>query len=175
MPITVTTGAKASNVIVVPRNVRRDGVDEECRKQNIKYLKWTGSKGKGLLVSQIKSNVVLIDYIPNKQDENSDCLLCPKEKCLGGRADAIDHYKRVHISRLIQISNINILMCRCSDIRSRGSDRSIRNRHFHCIACWHPFDTPAKLRIHKLAKHSDKYSEVDLAHLKPKVLRKKKK
>ena len=47
MPITVTRGAKGSNVIVVPRNVRRDGVDEECRKQNIKYLKWTGSKGKG--------------------------------------------------------------------------------------------------------------------------------
>ena len=47
MPITVTTGAKPLNVIVVPRNVRRDGVDEECRKQNIKYLKWTGSKGKG--------------------------------------------------------------------------------------------------------------------------------
>ena len=111
MPITVTRGAKASSVIVVPRNVRRDGVDEECCKQNIKYLKWTGSKGKGLHVSQIKANVVLIDYIPNKQDENSNCLLCPKEKCLGGRADAIDHYKRVHISRLIQIANINILMC----------------------------------------------------------------
>ena len=161
MPITVTRGAKGSNVIVVPRNVRRDGVDEECQKQNIKYLKWTGSKGKGLHVSQIKSNVVLIDYIPNKQDDNSDCLLCPKEKCLGGRADAIDH--------------INILMCRYSDIRSRGSDRSVCNKHFHCIACWHPFDTPAKLRIHKLAKHSDKYSEVDLAHLKPKVLPKKRK
>ena len=36
MPITVTRGAKASSVIVVPRNVRRDGVDEECHKQNIK-------------------------------------------------------------------------------------------------------------------------------------------
>ena len=51
MPITVTRGAKASSIIVVPRNVRRDGVDEECHKQNIKYLKWTGSKGKGLHVS----------------------------------------------------------------------------------------------------------------------------
>ena len=38
MPITVTRGAKGSNVIVVPRNVRRDGVDEQCCKQNIKYL-----------------------------------------------------------------------------------------------------------------------------------------
>ena len=175
MPITVTRGGKASSIIAVPRNVRRDGVDEECHKQNIKYLKWTGSKGKGLHVSQIKADVVLIDYIPKKQDENSDCLLCLKEKCLGGQADAIDHYKRVHISRLIQVTNINILMCRCSEIRNRGSDQSVHNRHFHCLACWHPFDTPAKLRIHKLAKHSDKYSELDVAHLKPKVLLKKKK
>ena len=175
MPITVTRGGKASSIIAVPRNVRRDGVDEECRKQNIKYLKWTGSKGKGLHVSQIKADIVLIDYILNKQDENSDCLLCPKEKCLGGRADAIDHYKRVHISRLIQIANINILMCRCSEIRSRGSDKSVHKRHFHCLACWYPFDTTAKLRIHKLAKHSDKYLELDVAHLKPKVLPKKKK
>ena len=79
MPITVTRGAKSSSVIVVPRNVRRDGVDEECRKQNIKYLKWTGSKGKGLHISQIKANIVLIDYIPNKQDENSDCY-CARKK-----------------------------------------------------------------------------------------------
>ena len=50
MPITVTRGAKASSVIPVPRNVRRDGVDKECHKQNIKYLKWTGSQGKGLHV-----------------------------------------------------------------------------------------------------------------------------
>ena len=84
MHITVTRGAKASSIIAVPRNVRRDCVDKECHKQNIKYLKWTGSKGKGLHVSQIKANVVLIHYIPNKQDENSDSLLCPKEKCLGG-------------------------------------------------------------------------------------------
>ena len=54
MPITVTRGAKASSVIVVPRNVRRDGVDKECRKQNNINLKWTGSKGKGLHVSQCK-------------------------------------------------------------------------------------------------------------------------
>ena len=81
---TVTRGASASSIISVARNVRRDGVDEECHKNNIKYLKWSGTKGKGLHVSQIKAKVVLIDYIPKKQDENSNCLLCPKEKCLGG-------------------------------------------------------------------------------------------
>ena len=105
-------GTTTSSILPVPRNVRRDGVDEECCKQNIKYLKWTGTKGKGLHVSQIKAEVALINYIPRKQDEHSDCLLCSKEKCIGGRADATDHYQRVHISRLIQVTNINILMCR---------------------------------------------------------------
>ena len=81
--ILVTKGATASSIIPVFRNVR-DGVDEECCKQTIKYLKWTETKGKGLHVNQIKAEVVLIDYIPRKQDDHSDRLLYPKEKCLGG-------------------------------------------------------------------------------------------
>ena len=57
----------------------------------------------------------------------------------------------VHIEKLLVVHDVNILMCRCSDIRSRGSDKSVRNHHYHCIPCWHPFYTPAKLRVHKLA------------------------
>ena len=147
--------------------MRRDGVDEKCKRENIKYLKWQGTKGRGLHPSQVKVKKVLIDYVPNSQDVNADCMLCPKEKTLNGNADAIDHYKRVHITHLLTVNNVNMLRCRCSKIRSRGSDNSVRNRHYHCIECWHPFDTGAKLRIHKLSKHSDKYSDHDLAHLKP--------
>ena len=153
-------------VIHVLHNIRRDGVDEHCKRENIKYLKWMGTKGRGLHPSQVKAKVVLIDYVPKSQDENADCLLCPKEKTLGGMADTIDHYWCVHIAHLLTVTNVNILMCRCSDIRSRGSDNSARNGHFHCVTCWHPFDTGAKLRIHKLSKHGEKYSEQDLAHLK---------
>ena len=70
-----------------------------------------GTKGKGLQPSQVKAKVVLIDYIPRWQDENADCLLCPKEKTLGGMADAIDHYKHVHIYiSTYYCKNINILI-----------------------------------------------------------------
>ena len=56
-------------------------------------------------------------------------------------------------------------MCCCSDIHSQGTDRSCRNRHWHCIECHHPFTTPAKLKSHKLHKHSDVYTEIKLKHL----------
>ena len=42
-------GGRASvdpkNIIKVRKNVRQDGVDEKCAKENIKYYKWTGKKG----------------------------------------------------------------------------------------------------------------------------------
>ena len=79
------------------------------------------------------------------------------------------HFRRVHIVKLLVVHNVNIQMCRCSDIRSSGSDNSVRNCHYHCITCWHPFDTGAKLRVHKLAKHSDVYDEPSPLHLKPKA------
>ena len=148
-------------------NICRDGVDERCKRENIKYLKWQGKKGRGLHASQVKVKTVLIDYVPSNQDVNADCLLCPMEKTLNGKADAIDHYKWVHIAHLLTVKNVNLLRCRCSEIRSRGTDNSVRNRHYHCIECWHPFDTGPKLRIHKLSKHSDKYSDRDLGHLRP--------
>ena len=169
--ITDGKGGKSSDVIHVPRNVRRDGVDERCKRDNIKYLKWVGKKGRGLHRSQVSTKKVLIDYVPKAQDVNADCILCPMEKTLDGKADAIDHYKRVHIAHLLTINNTNMLRCRCSEIRSRGSDNSVRNRHYHCIECWHPFDTGAKIRIHMLSKHSDKYSGSQLAHLKPRSQR----
>ena len=36
------------NIIKVHKNVRWDGVDEKCVKENIKYYKWIGTKGSGL-------------------------------------------------------------------------------------------------------------------------------
>ena len=166
-------GGRASvdpkNIIKVCKNVRRDGVDEKCAKDNIKYYKWTGTKGSGLHPSQVKTSTSMMDYVPPKQKPNTDCILCPKEKILETEFDMQLHFRRVHIAKLLVVHNVNILMCRCSDIRSRGSDNSVRNRHYHCITCWHPFDTGAKLRVHKLAKHSDVYDKLSLLHLKPKA------
>ena len=161
MPIGYSRGksgkssVNSKNIIPLRKNIRRDGVDEKCAKQNIKYYKWTGTKGTGYHPSQVKTSTSMIDYIPLTQQPNTDCILCPKEKILETLFDMQLHFKHVHIAKLLVVHDVNILMCRCSDIRSRGSDKSVHNYHYHCIPCWHPFDTPAKLRVHKLAKHSD--------------------
>ena len=154
------------NIIKVHRYVRRDGVDEKCDKQNIKYYKWTGTKGSGLHPGQVKTSTSMMDYVP-QQNPNTDCILCPKVNILEIQFDMQLHFRRVHIAKLLVVHNVNILMCRCSNIRSRGSDNSVHNHHYHCITCWHPFDTGAKLRVHKLAKHSDVYGKLSLLHLKP--------
>ena len=162
----------STNVIKIKKNTRRDGVDEYCRDNNIKYKRWAGTKGKGLHPSQIKNAKSLVDFVPKGQQPNSNCILCPMEKIVQGNKDMKVHIQRVHVSKLIVVQKYTILLCRCSDVRSRGDDGTVRNRHFHCIACWQPFDTGPKLRIHKLAKHSDIYSEASLEHLKPKSQRK---
>ena len=79
-------GGKSSvdskNIIPLWKNIRRDGVDEKCVKENIKYYKWTGTKGTGYHPSQVKMSTSMFDYIPPKHKPNSDCILCPKEKIL---------------------------------------------------------------------------------------------
>ena len=45
----------SANVIKIKKNTRRDGVDEYCRQNNIKYKRWAGTKGKGLHPLQIKN------------------------------------------------------------------------------------------------------------------------
>lgn len=150
---------------IEPRNVRRDGVDERCARLGIKYLKWQGERGEGLHISHEPTSTVLIDYLPRGQKVNEDCILCPQEIHPISKYDLNVHVRRVHVAKLITIRDTNLLMCRCSDIRSQGCDNSVRNRHWHCIACWHPFTTPAKLKVHILAKHKDDYTKQELNHL----------
>ena len=152
-------------VIPMRKNVRRDRVDEAHKGE--KYVRWSGTKGPGLHNSQIKNSTVLIDFVPPFQTIVQNCALCPQEKVLDTNEDIIRHYQRVHISRLINIHQVNILMCRCSEVCSRGTDNSVHNRHYHCLECWHPFDTKAKLRVHILAKHSDLYTIQELQHWAP--------
>ena len=85
-------------------------------------------------------------------------------KIVQGPKDMQVHVQRIHVSKLIIVKNYTLLLCRCSDVRSRGDDDTVRNRQ--------PFDTGAKLRIHKLAKHPSIYPEACLEHLKPKSQRK---
>ena len=105
----------------------RDGVDEKCVKENIKYYKWTCTKGSGFHPSQVETSTSMIDYVPSQQTPNTDCILCLKEKILERQFDMQQHFRRVHIAKLLVVHDINIHMCRCSDIRSRASDKSVHN------------------------------------------------
>ena len=147
------------------RNLRRDGVDEKCVREGIKYYKWKGTKGRGRHISHEPSSKVLIDYIPRGQKINEDCVLCPKEIRPSSKIELLAHVRRVHVAHLITLRDMNLLMCRCSDVCSQGRDNSVRNRHWHCIDCWQPCTTPAKLKTHILNKHKNEYRDPELAHL----------
>ena len=156
---------KALQSIKQTKNLRRDGVDERCARLGIKYLKWRGVKGKGQHLSHEPTSKVLIDYVPRGQKLNEDCILCPQEIHPTSKYDLLSHVRRVHVGHLITIQEMNLLMCRCSDIRSQGRDNSVRNRHWHCVDCWQSCVIPSKLKQHMLAKHKDKYNKHELKHL----------
>ena len=147
------------------KNLQHDGVDERCACLGIKYLKWWGVKGKGRHLSREPTSKVLIDYIPRGQKLNEDCILCLQEIHPTSKYDLLSHVRHVHVGHLITIWEMNLLMCRCSDIRSQGHDNSVRNRHWHCVDCWQPCVIPSKLKQHMLAKHKDKYNKHELKHL----------
>ena len=150
---------------IKPKSVRHEGVDERCERLGIKYLRWHGCRSEGPHLSHESCFKVLIDYVPRGQKINEDCRLCPKQIHPQSNFDLKIHTHRVHVRKLITIRDTNLLMCHCSNIRSQGTDRSARNRHWHCLECHHPFTTPAKLKGHMLHKHSDVYNEVELKHL----------
>ena len=68
------------NIIKVLKNVRRDGVDEKCVQENIKYYKWTGTKGSGFHPSQVKMSTSMINYVPPQQTPNTDLSCAQKRK-----------------------------------------------------------------------------------------------
>ena len=140
-------------------------MDETCARLGITYCKWHGRKGPGMHISHVPTKTVLFKYIPRGQKMTEDCILCPKEKHLNSNYDLLVHVRRVHFGHLITIRNMNLLMCRCSDIPSQGTDNSVCNRHWHCIQCWQPCTRPAKLKTHILAKHKGVYEKGELKHL----------
>ena len=79
------------------RNLRRDGVDEKCAREGIKYYRWKGQKRKGRHISHELASKVLIDYIPRGQKIKEDCILCPKEISPTSKIELLDHVRRVHV------------------------------------------------------------------------------
>ena len=90
----------------------------------------------------------------------------PKMKYFINRHSANYHYTHVHIAHCLVIEDYKILMCKCSDVRSRGSDNHAHNRHYHCYQCYQPFDQPAQFARHLIIKQQVKEKEV--IHVLPK-------
>ena len=118
-------------------------VDEECAEKGIVYKRWVPNpdlEGHISIRPFLDSTVV-----SDEQKVPGHCLLCPKKKYFLDMHSANYHYTHVHIAYCLVIDDYKILMCKCSDIRSRGSDYCARNRHYHCYECYQPFDQPTQL------------------------------
>ena len=141
-------------VKVVQRHVRHDRVNEECACLGIVYKKWkplNPRQSSHPSVRDIDDSTV----IPDEQDVPEWCILCPRNKFLRDNSYAHTHYLRMHHKKLLVIDNSKILACKCSEIRSHGSDRSARNLHFHCSLCYHPFKSGDLLATHMLTHHTE--------------------
>ena len=148
------TPESVSMVKVVQRHVRRDRVDEECARLGIVYKKWkplNPRQSSHPSVRDIDDSTV----IPDEQDVPEWCILCPRNKFLRDNSYAHTHYLRMHHKKLLVVDNSKILACKCSEIRSHGSDRSARNLHFHCSLCYHLFKLGDLLATHMLTHHTE--------------------
>ena len=134
------------------RHVRRDRVDEECARLGIVYKQWTPFNPEQTEHASIfPANAE--HFVPEAQDIPNWCMLCPRTRVLRDKAFAELHYKRVHHKRLIIIRNDKVLACKCSEIRSHGSDNSTRNQHYHCTICFHAIKSADFLATHMLTQH----------------------
>ena len=145
-------------------SVRSDGVDEECAEAGIVYRRWVPDP-------EMQSHVSIRPFLdnsvlPEEQKLPGHCLLSPKKSYFTTRKDAENHYNRVHIEHCIVVEDSKILMCKCSDMCSRGTDYCTHNRHYHCFMCFRPCDQKVQLAKHLIIKHQ--VHENSVMHLIPK-------
>ena len=146
---------------IVQRHVRRDRVDEECALKGIVYKKWEPlhpDQDSHPSVRDINDETI----IPDEQEIPQWCILCPRNRHLRTRDFAVKHYLRVHHAKLYVVRDYKMLSCKCSEIRSHGSDHSARNLHFHCFLCYHPFKSADLLATHLITRHT----EIDLCEVR---------
>ena len=142
------------------RNVRHDRVDEECARLGIVYRRWKPLNSE----QESHQSVMFFDehtIVSDEQKVPDWCILCPRNKVTSDQQFCQNHYLRVHHERLIVVENYKMMSCKCSKIRSYGSDRSARNQHYHCYRCFHPFKLADFLAMQLITSHP----EVDLPQI----------
>ena len=143
---------------------RKDGVDEIYQET---YHCWVGWTHKGKHPSHIVQGQKKI-YPPNQLIPGY-CLLCLITSVQATLYRYKRHYRLCHIKHAVVIGCITLLACKCSEIKSQGTNKSCRNQHYHCHLCHWPKTSKEALFIHYTTQHEVKYELV--GHLVKKVQR----
>jgi len=145
---------------------RRDGVDAKYR--NV-YRKYAGSlyKGKHPTHIPLGSN----DIIPPRQTVPGYCLLCPMSTTFPSMCRLRRHFRHLHLKYAITVDQTTMLACKCSQVKSQGTDGTVRNLHYHCHLCHWPRVQKHQMFIHFTTKHSLTMDEVGHLMRKPKKVK----
>ena len=134
--------------------VHRDRVDEECERLGIYYKIWrplNPEQTSHISVRDVNDDTI----IPEEQEIPQWCILCPKNCVLPNYHFAVNHYRSVHQSTLLVVNETKMWACKCSEMRLHSSDNSARNKHYHCLECFHPFKRSDLLATHISTQHTD--------------------
>ena len=63
------------------------------------------------------------------------------------------HFRLCHIKHAVVVARITLLACKCSQVKSQGTDYSCRNQHYHCHLCHWPKTSKQALFIHYSTQH----------------------
>ena len=144
---------------------RRDRVDTKYRSV---YRKWQGPRYKNFHPSTIPPSSKNI--ISALQPCPGYCVICPKQKQTYGAYDLKRHYKHMHLNKSWVVHDYTLLRCKCTDVKSHGTDLSNRNAHYHCHLCQWPKKDREHLAIHYTSKHSLPYEDISHLYREPKNL-----
>ena len=127
---------------------RKDGVDEEYRDR---YRRWAGRTYKGKHPTHLVQGEKKV--FPHNQLIPGYCLLCPMTSLIPTDYRYKRHFRLCHIKHAVVVGRITLLACKCSQIKSQGSDESCRNQHYHCHLCHWPKTSKQALFIHYNTQH----------------------
>ena len=127
---------------------RKDGVDEKYRDC---YRRWAGRTYKGKHPSHLVQGEKKV--FPHNQLILGYCLLCPMTSLIPTNYRYKRHFRLCHIKHAVLIAKITLLACKCSQVKSQGTDYSCRNQHYHCHLCHWPKTSKQALFIHYNTQH----------------------
>lgn len=88
------------------------------------------------------------------------CKMCPNTFMGVNEKEMLAHMTRVHTGRARIFGDLYLAMCKCTAVKPRGTDGTLRNSHHHCPVCHKPCEGPNPLRVHILGRHD--VAEADL-------------